>query len=59
MGSYQWGIYAFFDDEGEPIYIGQTNEMLRVRIRRHLTNRQTDAVAMNVFDPFEVCYVEV
>lgn len=59
LGSYQWGIYAFFDYEGEPIYVGQTNEMLRVRIRRHLTNRRTDAVAMSVLDPFEVCYVEV
>ncbi|MEW5837437.1 MAG: GIY-YIG nuclease family protein [Pseudomonadota bacterium] len=59
LGSFQWGVYAFFDYEGEPIYVGQTNEMLRVRIRRHLTNRRTDAVAMNVLDPFEVCYVEV
>ena len=52
-------MYAFFDYDGEPIYVGQTNEMLRVRIRRHLTNRRTDAVAMNVLDPFEVCHVEV
>ena len=27
--------------------------LLRVRIRRH-TNQRTDAVAMNVLDPFEV-----
>jgi hypothetical protein len=59
IGSYKWGVYAFFDYDGEPIYVGQTNEMLRTRIRRHLTNRRTDAVAMNVLDPFEVCYVEV
>lgn len=59
LGSFKWGVYAFFDYNGEPIYVGQTNEMLRVRIRRHLTNRRTDAVAMNVLDPFEVCYIEV
>jgi hypothetical protein len=59
IGSYKWGVYAFFDYDGEPIYVGQTNEMLRTRIRRHLTNRRTDAVAMNVLDPVEVCYVEI
>ena len=59
IGSYKWGVYAFFDYDGEPIYVGQTNEMLRTRIRRHLTNRRTDAVAMNVLDPVEVCHVEI
>ena len=50
----KWGVYAFYDYEGEPIYVGQTNEQLRVRIRRHLTNQRTDAVAMRVLDIFEV-----
>lgn len=50
----QFGVYAFYDFDGEPIYVGQTAEGLRVRIRRHLTNRRTDAVAMAVLDPFEV-----
>lgn len=59
LGSFQCGVYAFYDYDREPIYVGQTNEMLRVRIRRHLTNRRTDAVAMNVLDPFEVCHIEV
>ncbi len=59
VGDYKWGVYAFFDFDGEPIYVGQTNEQLRTRIRRHLTNQRTDAVAMNVLDPFEVCYIEV
>src|SRR5690606_23380064 len=54
VGNYKWGVYAFFDYDGEPIYVGQTNEMLRTRIRRHLTNQRTDAVAMSVLDPFEV-----
>ena len=53
------GVYVFYDYDGEPIYVGQTNEKLRTRIRRHLTNQRTDAVAMNVLDPFEVADVEV
>jgi hypothetical protein len=59
VGNYRWGVYAFFDYDGEPIYVGQTNEMLRTRIRRHLTNQRTDAVAMSVLDPFEVCEIEL
>ncbi len=59
VGNYKWGVYAFYDYDGEPIYVGQTNEMLRTRIRRHLTNQRTDAVAMSVLDPFEVYEIEV
>lgn len=59
VGNYRWGVYAFFDYDGEPIYVGQTNEQLRTRIRRHLTNQRTDAVAMSVLDPFEVFEIEV
>jgi len=59
VGNFKWGVYAFFDYDGEPIYVGQTNEMLRTRIRRHLTNQRTDAVAMSVLDPFEVLEIEV
>lgn len=53
------GVYAFFDYDGEPIYVGQTSEGLGARIGRHLTNQRTDAVAMNVLDPFEVSDIEV
>jgi len=59
VGNVRWGVYAFFDYDGEPIYVGQTYERLRVRIRRHLTNQRTDAVAMSVLDPFEVFEIEV
>lgn len=59
VGNFRWGVYAFFDYDGEPIYVGQTNEMVRTRIRRHLTNQRTDAVAMSVLDPFEVFEIEV
>ncbi len=53
------GVYVFYDYDGEPIYVGQTKERLRQRISRHLTNQRTDAVAMNVLDPFEVAEIEV
>lgn len=59
IGNFRWGVYAFFDYDGEPIYVGQTNEMVRTRIRRHLTNQRTDAVAMSVLDPFEVYNIKV
>ncbi|MBN1903227.1 GIY-YIG nuclease family protein [Candidatus Sumerlaeota bacterium] len=59
IGSYKHGVYAFYDYDGEPIYVGQTEEKLSSRISRHLTNQRTDAVAMNVLDPFEVAHIEV
>lgn len=55
----QWGVYAFYDYDREPIYVGQTNEQLRVRIQRHLTNQRSDAVAMRILDVFEVAEVEI
>ncbi len=59
LGSFRWGVYAFFDYDGEPIYVGQTAEMVSSRIGRHMTNQRTDAVAMSVLDPFEVYEIEV
>jgi hypothetical protein len=59
IGASKCGIYAFYDYDGEPIYVGQTYEGLGSRIGRHLTNHRTDAVAMNVLDPFEVAEVRV
>jgi hypothetical protein len=59
VGNSRFGVYAFYDYDKEPIYVGQTKERLRSRISRHLTNQRTDAVAMNVLDPFEVAEIEV
>ena len=58
-GACKYGVYLFIDYDGEPIYVGQTTEQLRTRIRRHLTNQRTDAVAMRVLDPFEVAEIEM
>jgi hypothetical protein len=59
IGSAQHGVYVFYDYFGEPLYVGRTKERLGTRIRRHLTNQRTDAVAMSVLDPIEVAEVEV
>jgi hypothetical protein len=59
IGGHKWAVYAFYDYDGEPIYVGQTYEALGGRIGRHLTNQRTDAVAMNVLDPFEVAEIKV
>ena len=60
VGSCHYGVYLFYDYDGEPIYVGQTRERLRVRIRRHLTNQRTDAVAiMRVLEPFEVAEIKM
>jgi hypothetical protein len=59
VGGSVYGVYAFYDYDREPIYVGQTYEGLRARIGRHLTNQRTDAVAMNVLDPFEVAEIEI
>lgn len=59
VGDCTRGVYLFIDYDGEPIYVGQTTEKLRTRIRRHLTNQRTDVVAMRVLDPFEVAEVEM
>jgi hypothetical protein len=59
IGSFKWGVYIFYDYDGEPIYVGQTKEKVSGRIGRHLTNQRTDAVAMSVLDPYEVYEIEV
>ena len=59
VGNAKYGVYAFFDFDGEPIYVGQTVEQLRIRIGRHLTGRRSDSVAKAVLDPDEVAELEV
>lgn len=59
VGSAKCGVYAFYDYEDEPIYVGQTIENLSGRIGRHLTGRRSDAVAKYVLDPFEVLSIEI
>lgn len=59
IGSANCGVYAFFDYEDEPIYVGRTVAKISDRVGRHLTGRRSDAVAKFVLDPFEVLSIEV
>ncbi len=59
IGSAKRGVYAFFDFDGEPIYVGQTVEAVSGRIGRHITGQRSDAVVNRVLDPMEVAYLEV
>lgn len=59
VGPAPYGVYAFYDYDGHALYVGKTTEGVSVRVRRHLTNQRTDAVAMSVLDPLEVVEVEV
>lgn len=59
IGSFTWGVYAFFDYDGEPIYVGQTKESVSGRVGRHLTGQRTDAVAKSVLDPLEVKDIQI
>ena len=59
IGRAQCGIYAFYDYDKEPIYVGQTIENIKGRVGRHLTGRRSDAVGKYVLDPVEVAEIEV
>lgn len=59
IGAFRWGVYAFFDYDNEPIYVGQTKEQVSGRVGRHLTGQRSDAVAKSVLDPLEVRDIEI
>jgi GIY-YIG catalytic domain len=59
IGSARAGIYAFYDYDNEPIYVGQTSSRFSDRISRHLTGQRSDAVAKFILDPFEVAIVSM
>lgn len=59
IGSAKTGIYAFFDYDGEPIYVGQTSANFSDRVSRHLTGQRSDSVAKYVLDPFEVYAIQM
>jgi GIY-YIG catalytic domain len=59
IGTAKTGVYAFFDYDREPIYVGQTSASFGDRISRHLTGQRSDAVAKFILDPFEVAFVSM
>ena len=53
----QVGVYALCDLDGEPIYVGQSIDGIRSRVRRHLTSARSDVIANRQIDVWEIAYV--
>lgn len=51
------GVYALCDLDGQPIYVGQSVDGIRSRVRRHLTSARSDVIANRQIDVWEVAYV--
>lgn len=51
------GVYALVDLDGVPIYIGQSIDGIRSRVRRHLTSARSDIIANRQIDVWEVAEV--
>lgn len=51
------GVYALCDLDGTPIYVGQSVDGVRARVRRHLTSARSDIIANRQVDVWEIAYV--
>jgi len=51
------GVYALCDLDGVPIYVGQSVDGIRSRVRRHLTSARSDIIANRMIDVWEIAYV--
>lgn len=51
------GVYALCDLDDVPIYVGQSVDGIRTRVRRHLTSARSDIIANRQIDVWEVAYV--
>ena len=51
------GVYALCDLDSVPIYVGQSVDGIRARVRRHLTSARSDIIANRQVDVWEVAYV--
>lgn len=51
------GVYALCDLDNVPIYVGQSADGIRTRVRRHLTSARSDIVANRMIDVWEIAYV--
>lgn len=52
------GVYALCDLDGTPIYVGQSKDGIRSRVRRHLTSARSDIIANRQVDPWEIAFVQ-
>lgn len=51
------GVYALCDLDGVPIYVGQSVDGIRSRVRRRLTSARSDIIANRMIDVWEIAYV--
>ncbi|MDF3413530.1 GIY-YIG nuclease family protein [Sulfitobacter sp. M57] len=51
------GVYALCDLDGQPIYVGQSVDGIRSRVRRHLTSARSDVIANRQIDVWEIAFV--
>src|SRR5437868_8492892 len=51
------GVYALCDLDEVPIYVGQSVDGIRARVRRHLTSARSDVIANRQLDVWEIAFV--
>jgi len=51
------GVYVLCDLDGVPIYVGQSVDGIRARVRRHLTSARSDIIANRQIDVWEIAWV--
>lgn len=51
------GCYTLADLDNIPIYVGQSVDGIRSRVRRHLTSARSDIIANRQVDVWEIAYV--
>jgi hypothetical protein len=53
----QIGVYVLCDLDNVPIYVGQSVDGIRSRVRRHLTSARSDIIANRQIDVWEIAWV--
>jgi hypothetical protein len=51
------GCYVLCDLDQTPIYVGQSVDSIRARVRRHLTSARSDIIANRQIDVWEIAWV--
>ncbi len=51
------GVYALCDLDEVPVYVGQSVDGIRTRVRRHLSSARSDVIANRQIDVWEIAYV--
>jgi hypothetical protein len=51
------GVYVLCDLDHVPIYVGQSVDGIRARVRRHLTSARSDIIANRQIDVWEIAWV--